>query len=182
MSYVLGFCAPDTAANDKYRKLKVTLRGSIPYVVQARPATLQHPLRQPRTRSGSRGQRRFIAAGLRRQRGFSIGSRSQGGYGHGQTQIHVAINQLTFPIRDHRRVQQLKLVVALLDAAGNIVAAKEGTMDFAMSEATYTRLSAIGINAGLNLDAPPGAYHLRVVVQESVNKKMSSTTLPVEMR
>ena len=88
-----------------------------------------------------------------------------------KTQIHVAINQLTFPIRDHRRVQQLKLVVALLDAAGNIVAAKEGTMDFAMSEATYTRLSAIGINAGLNLDAPPGAYHLRGVVQESSQQK-----------
>ena len=70
-------------------------------------------------------------------------------------------------------MQQLKLVVALLDGSGNIVAAKEGTMDFAMADATYARLSASGINAGLNLDVPPGKYRLRAVVQEAVDGKMA---------
>jgi hypothetical protein len=99
-----------------------------------------------------------------------------------KTQIHVAIDKLQFPVREERRVQQLKLVVVLFDGSGNIVAAKEGTMDFAMADATYTRLSASGINAGLNLDVPPGKYRLRAVVQEAVSGKMASSSLNIEAK
>ena len=35
------------------------------------------------------------------------------------------------------QVQQFKLVVALVDPNGNIVTAKEGTMDFALTDATW---------------------------------------------
>jgi hypothetical protein len=97
-------------------------------------------------------------------------------------QIHVAIDKLQFPVRDGRRVQRLNVVAALLDANGNIVAAKEGTMDFGMSDATYARFSAAGINAGLNLDVPSGKYRLRTVVQESVEGKMASSTLNIEVK
>ena len=55
-------------------------------------------------------------------------------------------------------------------------------MDFAMADATYARLSASGINAGLNLDVPPGKYRLRAVVQEAVDGKMSSSTLNIEVK
>ena len=182
VSYVLGFRAPDPAANEKYHKLKVTLTGSNPYVVQARPGYFAAP---PAPATGQDLDREVTAVSSRQDFAASVSFRldpaPKAGMVTVKTQIHVAIDKLTFPIRDHRRVQQLKLVVALLDPAGNIVAAKEGTMDFAMSEATYAHLSATGINAGLNLDVPPGDYHLRAVVQESVSKKMASTTLPVEM-
>jgi len=89
---------------------------------------------------------------------------------------------LRFPVRDGRRVQRLKVVAALLDGNGSIVAAKEGTMDFELTDATYARLSATGINAGLNLDVPSGKYRLRTVVQESVEGKMASSSLNVEVK
>ena len=99
-----------------------------------------------------------------------------------KTQIHLSIDKLQFPIRDQRRVQHLTMVVALLDEKGNIVAAKEGAMDFAMTDATYARFSTSGINAGLNLDAPPGKYRLRAVVQESVDGKIATSSLNIEVK
>lgn len=99
-----------------------------------------------------------------------------------KTQVHVAIDKLQFPIRKERRVQRLKVVVALVDGNGNVVAAKEGTMDFAMGDTTYARLSASGINAGLNLDVPPGKYRLRAVVQEAVEGKMASSSVNIEVK
>jgi hypothetical protein len=99
-----------------------------------------------------------------------------------KTQVHVAFDKLQFPIRDGRRVQHLTLVVALLDGNGNIVAAKQGEMDFAMTDLTYARLWTSGINAGLNLDVRPGKYRLRAVVQEAVDGKMADSTLNIEVK
>jgi hypothetical protein len=113
---------------------------------------------------------------------FRLGSAQTAGTKTVMTQIHVAIEKLQFPVRDGRRVQRLNMVAALLDGNGNIVAAKEGTMDFAMTDATYARLSATGINAGLNLDVPSGHYRLRAVVQESVEGKMASSSLNIEVK
>ncbi len=180
VSYALGFRRSD-AADGKYHKLKVTLRESKPYAIQARPGYFATPLgssgkAEPFEReraldrevSGASTLADFAAkVAFRMERAQTAGMVTV------KAQVHVAIDNLRFPVRDERRVQQLKLVVALLDGSGNIVAAKEGTMDFAMADATYARLSASGINAGLNLDVPPGKYRLRAVVQEAVDGKMA---------
>jgi hypothetical protein len=113
---------------------------------------------------------------------FRLGSVLPAGMRTVMAQIHVAIDRLRFPVRDGRRVQRLKVVAALLDGNGSIVAAKEGTMDFELTDATYAGLSATGINAGLNLDVPSGKYRLRTVVQESVEGKMASSSLNVEVK
>jgi hypothetical protein len=55
-------------------------------------------------------------------------------------------------------------------------------MDFAMTNDTYARLSASGINAGLNLDVPPSKYRLRTVVQDAVEGKMASSTMSIEAK
>lgn len=99
-----------------------------------------------------------------------------------KVQIHVDIKTLPFPKRADRRVQKLEFVAVLLDAKGNLVAGKEGTMDFALTDATYQRLLEGGINAGLNLDAPRGEYRLRTVVQETVDGKMASSAQTIAVR
>ena len=96
--------------------------------------------------------------------------------------IHVDMKTLRFPQRDGRRMQKLTFVAALLDAHGSLVAAKEGAMDLALTEATYTHFSAIGINGVLSLEAPPGSYRLRAVVQDGVEGKTSSLAQAVEVR
>jgi hypothetical protein len=189
VSYVLGFRRND-AENGKYHKLKVTLSGSNPYTIQARPGYFANP---PGT-SGQVGpvdRKRELdrevngvstLADFGATVAFRLGSAQTAGTKTVMTQIHVAIEKLQFPVRDGRRVQRLNMVAALLDGNGNIVAAKEGTMDFAMTDATYARLSATGINAGLNLDVPSGHYRLRAVVQESVEGKMASSSLNIEVK
>jgi hypothetical protein len=51
-----------------------------------------------------------------------------------------------------------------------MVTAKEGVMDLALKDDTLTRLKASGINATLGLNAPPGPYKVRVVVQDADGK------------
>jgi hypothetical protein len=190
VSYVLGFRRSEAAPDGKYHKLKVTFSESKPYVIQARPGYFAAPLAAS-GKSEPLGRERELdreVSGVSTMADFSatvafrLDRAPTAGMTTVKTQIHVAIDKLQFPVRDARRVQQLKLVVALLDGKGNIVAAKEGTMDFAMADATYTRLSASGINAGLNLDVPPGKYRLRAVVQEAVNGKMASSNVNLEVK
>ena len=187
VSYVLGFHPGEASVGRKYHKLKVTLSGSSPYVIQARPGYFAPPpgISEPMGRqeeldrevSGVSTKADFAATvAFRLERAPAAGMVTV------KTQIHVAIDKLQFPVREERRVQQLKLAVVLFDGSGNIVAAKEGTMDFAMADATYTRLSASGINAGLNLDVLPGKYRLRAVVQEAVSGKMASSSLNIEVK
>jgi hypothetical protein len=187
VSYVLGFRRGDTAPDGKYHKLKVTLSESRPYVIQARPGYFATPPAKSEPIGRERELDREVSgvstlADFPATVAFRLDRAATAGMTTVKTQIHVSIDKLQFPVRDERRVQQLKLVVALLDGKGNIVAAKEGTMDFAMADATYVRLSASGINAGLNLDAPPGKYRLRAVVQEAVDGKMASSNVNIEVK
>ncbi len=190
VSYVLGFHRPDTAADGKYHKLKVTLRESNSYVIQARPgyfATPTAPSAQSDPLDRERELDRQVTGTSTRTDfpasvAFKLDPAPTPGLMTVKTQVHVAIDKLQFPIRNERRMQHLNLVVALLDEHGNIVAAKQGAMDFAMTDATYTRFSTSGINAGLNLDAPPGKYRLRAVIQESVDGKIATSSLNIEVK
>jgi VWFA-related protein len=190
VSYVLGFNRLD-AADGKYHKLKVSLVDTKPYVVQARPGyfamastpdagkTVGPAARETMDRevAGTSVVQDFPAVVA-----YRLENSPQKGMMTVKTQIHVAFDGLKFPARDERRVQKFEFVAALLDASGNVVAGKEGTMDFALTDATYAKLSASGINAGLNLDVPPGKYRLRAVAREAVEGKMASSTLDVEVK
>jgi VWFA-related protein len=189
VSYVLGF-RQDEAGNGKYHKLKVALNGPNRYVVQARPGYFAHQSRtsgkvEPVDRESELDREVSgvsTLADLAARVVYRFGSVQSVGMKTVMTQIHVAIDTLQFPVHDGRRVQRLKIVAALFDSNGNMVAAKVGTMDFAMTDATYARLSASGVNAGLNLDVPSGKYRLRTVVQETVEGKMASSSLNIEVK
>jgi hypothetical protein len=61
-----------------------------------------------------------------------------------------------------------------------MVAAKEGEMDLALKDDSLARLTGSGVNAGLKLAAPPGAYKLRVVVEDA-DGRMASQDRNVEI-
>jgi hypothetical protein len=54
-----------------------------------------------------------------------------------------------------------------------MITAKEGEMDLALKDDSLARLTGSGVNAGLKLAAPPGAYKVRVVVQDAEGKMAS---------
>ncbi len=79
------------------------------------------------------------------------------------------------------RAEQLTLIAALFDAAGNFVTGKESEIDFNMKDDTFSKLST-GMTAGLTLHAPPGKYRLRAVVREANRGKYSASSQPVEVK
>jgi hypothetical protein len=189
VSYVLGFRRGEAAPDGKYHKLKVTFSESKPYAIQARPGYFAAPpAASGKGEPEGQGELDREVSGVSTMAdfpatvAFRLDRAPTAGLVTVKTQIHIAIDKLQFPVREERRVQQLKLVVALLDGNGNIVAAKQGTMDFAMADATYARLLASGINAGLNLDVPPGKYRLRAVVQEAVGGKMATSVQTIAVK
>jgi hypothetical protein len=57
----------------------------------------------------------------------------------------------------------------LFDEHGSFVTGKEGEMDLALKQQSFTRLEATGISGSLELEALPGSYVLRAAAQEAVN-------------
>jgi hypothetical protein len=95
----------------------------------------------------------------------------------------VNIGKVQFHDRDGVRSQSFHIIAVLLDAQGAFVKGMEGAMEFAIKEATYTRILATGFNANLSLEAPSGSYRLQtVVVEGDENGPYSTATQPAEIR
>jgi hypothetical protein len=76
---------------------------------------------------------------------------------------------------DDRFLQKLQFIGAMIDGRGEMAAAKEAEMDFALKEETLARLTASGVYATLKLSAPAGAYRVRVVAQEKSGRMVAAT-------
>jgi len=94
--------------------------------------------------------------------------------------IHVDLTKLKFTESWGRQTQKLAFIGALMDANGNMVAAKEGAMELALKKENLARMQANGVNASLTLSAPPGPYRVRIVVQEAEGK-MAALSQAVEI-
>ncbi len=182
VTYHLGFSPGDVATDGKYHKLKVRLVTPNSGVVQARPgyfapergaaAEKKAPAEDTRTKLDRAVMSEEILGG------FGVAVSVQAGPPVSVT-ANVDVTKLRFAAQDGRRVQHLTFVAALVDAQGNVAAAKEGAMELAPTDATFARLALTGLNAKLTLEAPPGAYRLREVVQEGLDGGMASALLAV---
>jgi hypothetical protein len=95
--------------------------------------------------------------------------------------VHIDLKRLSFTRRNGHRLQGLTFITALIDTNGKVVAAKEGRMDLELSEVAFARMTKTGLNAKLSLDAPPGTYRLREVVQEAVSGKIVALNQSLEV-
>ena len=95
--------------------------------------------------------------------------------------IHVDARGLPFQRQKDIHVEMLMFVAALYDLQGTFITGKEAEMDLALKPGSYDQLSNSGINAGLSLEAPPGSYSLRSVIQESVEGKITAETRKVQI-
>jgi VWFA-related protein len=184
--YRLGF-RPDDVADKHYHRLKVKLATGGSYIVQARPGyvaavsatnqkpdNLQERLDRELRSTDTLGN---VPVGVTVEPGTSTT-----GEPLLWLLVHVDLRQLSFSKQTDHQAQRIVFLTGLLDAKGNLVAAKEGRMDLDLSEATFERLSQTGINAKLSLEAPRGRYRLRAIVEEGVEGKMSTSSQAVEIR
>jgi hypothetical protein len=94
--------------------------------------------------------------------------------------IHVDLAKLKFTENWGRQTQKLAFIGELMDANGNVAAAKEGAMDLALKQESLARMQAKGVTAELTLSAPPGPYRVRIVVQDAEGK-MAALNQTVEI-
>jgi VWFA-related protein len=184
VSYRLGF-RPGEGGEGRYHRLQVKLAQPGTYLVQARrgyfaPGKGKEPEISPRQML----DREVSAGGALTDFPVSV-TAEPGKSKDGQlvllVSVHVDLKPLPFTVRDEHHLQGLIFVTALLDAQGNMVAAKEGRMDMELTEATFKRLTDTGVNAKVSIDAPAGTYRLREVVQEAVGGKMAASNRDVRI-
>ena len=184
-TYLLAIRPDPEGAAGKYHKLKVRLTSKSTDYVQTRPGYFAPP-KAPVTEASGAGRpidQHLLSSDV--LTGFPIAltarpDKTEKGDGFVSTLIHVDLATLKFARVDDRHVQKLIFIGALLDSSGKMVTAKEGEMDLALKDDSLARLTGTGVNAGLKLAAPPGAYKLRVVVQDA-DGKMASQDQNVEV-
>ena len=93
--------------------------------------------------------------------------------------IKVDLKKLSYQnVADHK-IQKILFVSALLDAKGNFLTGVAGEMNMKLTPATLKKIEGQGAEAKISLQAPPGKYKLREIVEEWVHRKFTTTTRDV---
>jgi hypothetical protein len=182
VTYRLGF---PPAEDGKYHQLKVEVKNKGSDFVQARPgyfAPSRAAAEQPDQRDvleyavmGSE-ESRYLPSEmtLRVEKARESGRRLS-------LNIRIDAKRLPFQRQKDLRVERLTFVAALYDVQGAFVIGKEAEMDLALQPASYEQLADSGITASLSLEASPGAYSLRAVIQEGVQGKITAETRKIRI-
>jgi VWFA-related protein len=183
VAYLLAFRPNPDEAPGRYHKLKVRMASGKHDYVQTRPGYFA-PANAASSESGPRRMDREVTgrealSEIPMTLAGRLGKTEKGGP-QISIVIHLDLTKIQFAEREGRFLQRLRFIGALIDTHGEMAAAKEGEMDFALREETLARLMASGVNATLTLSAPPGAYRVRVVAEEA-NGRMAAATQTVKL-
>ena len=173
-AYLIAFHPDTAAAGGQYRKVKVSLTEKNGRYVQSRPGYVSPAAAAA---SGTQEPRAIDHEVLVSDVLTQIPLQLAGHLGKGEANdpsislvMHVGLGQLKFADREDRHVQKLVFIGELVDVNGHMIAAKEGAMELSLKDDTLARLRVNGVNATLGLNAPPGGYMVRVVVQDADGK------------
>lgn len=184
VAYELGF---PPGADGRYHEIKLEVKNAGHYLVQARRGYFA-PTKGAKVTNAPAPQRQLDAevSGSADRSDFPVTVNQKPVTVKGtpglSVQTHVDIQKLPFEERQDRHVDTLTFVAALLDAQGKLVAGKEAQMEFALKPDSFVRFSKSGINADLTLARLPGAYRLRVVVEEGLRGEISAITQNVQIQ
>ncbi len=177
-AYELGF-RPDQ--DGKYHKLKVEVNNASHDFVQARPGYFA-PTKEMKESNEPTPEEKIDAevhsSEPRSDFPLTVSEKSATAKDVPELRIqtHVDILKLPFKQQNGRRVDMLTFVAALFDTGGKMITGKEAQMQFALKPESFERFSKSGINGAMSLEAPPGAYRLRVVVEEALHGEISATS------
>jgi VWFA-related protein len=185
-SYVLGFSPDEVKDNGMYHNLKVKLPNHHDIRIEARPgyfaltkqealpATRFQKLNKEVTSSDTLSE---IETELTTTSGTLVT-----GEPALKVVVHVPGKSLYFKKINKLHNERLIFITALFDMQNHYLAGTEAAMGMNLKDATFTQLSHEGVDAKSTLQAPPGTYRLRQVVQEVAGGRLSTTTREVEIR
>ncbi|HEV2287455.1 MAG TPA: VWA domain-containing protein [Candidatus Acidoferrales bacterium] len=186
--YLLGFAPESEKSNGAYHKLKVEVNLPGKFDVQARPGYFA-PTKETEEANQPSAEEKIDAevrgSGEKSDFPLSIAEQARianNGVHELSVQTRVDIHAMPFARQQNRRVDMLTFVAALFDAQGRMVTGKEAQMELALKPETFERFSKSGIDGGMSLEAPPGAYRLRVVVEEALRGEMSAMSRNVQVQ
>jgi len=87
--------------------------------------------------------------------------------------VHLGVTQ---------SAESLALVAGLFDASGKYLTGERGDIALALKDATFKKLRKSGLAPSFDLHAAPGAYRLRVVVEDGATGALSELTQSVQVR
>ncbi len=186
VSYILTFSPTDLKANGSAHSLKVKLPNSHGVRIQARRGYLAP---SPNPTDSQKKQRKLDSAVLAADNSESMPAQlttETGKSGAGEPTlkvgVHVDVTRLPFQTEGDRKVERLIFVTALFDTENHFLAGTQGIMDLRLKKDTLATVSNQGLDAKLSLQAPPGNYRLRQVVQETGDGRITAISRPVEIR
>ena len=185
VSYVLTFSPVDLKVNGAMHTLKVKLPNSHGMTIQARRGYLAP---SPRPTDSEKKQRKFDRAILAADNPAALPAQvttAPGISGTGKPilkiMIHVDVSKLPFQTQGDRKVERLIFVTALFDSQNHFLTGVQGVMDLRLKSETMATISSAGLDAKLSLQAPPGNYRLRQVVEEVADGRIAAISRPVEI-
>jgi VWFA-related protein len=182
--YVLGFSPGEAVTDGKYHQLKVRLTGGHHGSVEARngyyapakelPADLARRSDRDRILMGPDAPADLPARIVVEPGTSDTGPRVV-------ARVWIDVSRLNFETKKDRRMQQVTVIAALLDNAGNFVVGRQALADLALKNRSFEALSLAGLSVSLSLHAPPGVYNLRVLVQEDLTGKRTALSSSIKL-
>lgn len=178
VSYVLTFYPGDLKRNGASHTLKVKLPDSRGMTITARrgyiaPGPNLTPSEKKKSQLDNAVISTDLLSALTTQLTTSTG-KSATGDPTLRVGIHLDANRLPFDTQGDRKVERLIYITTLFDEKNNFVTGVEGVMDLRLKQETITKISTQGLDANLTLQAAPGNYRLRQVVQEVGNGRITT--------
>ncbi len=184
ITYELAFSPKHLARDGKFHRLRVELSPPIKgATVEARRGYFA-----PSPGPSSAGLERRLAAAVRASAteaglsmSFAVAERP-GGIAVG---VSVAKASLAFTTARGRHLQKLAIVAALFDPGGRFLTGERGEVSLALKSGTFKRYhsrKARPLRATFTLQAPPGAYNLRVVIEEASDGRLAAASRSIHIR
>lgn len=182
--YVLGFAPAEVVTDGKFHPLKVRVIGGRHGSVEARTGYYA-PAKELPSDVARRSDRDRILMGPDEPADVPVRVVAEPGSADTEprvvTKVWIDVSRLNFETLKDRRMQQVTVIAALLDGAGNFVVGRQARADLALKNGSFEALTSAGFTISLSLHAPPGDYRLRVLVQEEVTGKRTAVSNSINL-
>ena len=188
--YLLGFVPPNLKADGQIHSLKVKINGDRKVKISARPSyTAPSSELSPSEKKFRKLQQSVTSADeLREMSARFSATPEQLASGNSALKIsmhvdarNLSFRHLSFRAIGDREVERLVMITSLWDEKNQFLSGLEGVMDLRLKAPTLKDLLARGIDASFSINAPPGKYRVRQVIQEVVDGRVAAASSVVSI-